>query len=278
MVPAECNAEQGHVTVALHSSEAFLRVQQDSRHPAHDHLAVFPPLDVPGHVAANDLADISANQTEWFRLTGPITYIGNAAVQRDIERLQSALSGVHVADAFVSAVKPVSRKSDRDVLAFYACESDYLYAVSDVMRQEYRAIADAGFILQLGYAALNPHEQILREAANPTDDELRRARELGVEIVNHARHRQVEDPGQQQGQNRPPQRFLGEAQTFGQVGEYPTLQGTDQREKQIGRRRDWHTDDRGKHQQRQVGPGPQQRQRIERCLGLRHIRPPPRRP
>jgi 5-methyltetrahydropteroyltriglutamate--homocysteine methyltransferase len=150
-------------------------------------LWMYPDIPILG------TADISANQTEWFRLTGPITYVGQAAVRSDIDRLRSALDGQHVADAFVTAVTPVSRKSDRGVLDFYASETDYLYAVADAMRQEYRAITDAGFILQLDYAALNPQEQILREAVDPTPDELRRARELGVEIVNHALQEIPED-------------------------------------------------------------------------------------
>src|SRR6266542_4378450 len=53
MLPAECNSKHRHVTVSLHSVEALLRVQEASCHPAHDHLAVFPALDVAGHVAGD---------------------------------------------------------------------------------------------------------------------------------------------------------------------------------------------------------------------------------
>jgi 5-methyltetrahydropteroyltriglutamate--homocysteine methyltransferase len=96
------------------------------------------------------------------------------------------LEGLSVADAFISAVTPVSRKSDRDVLKFYPTETEYLYALADAMREDYKAITDAGLIVQLDYAALNPHEQILKGRRNLTTEEQRRARELGVEVVNHA--------------------------------------------------------------------------------------------
>src|ERR671929_1299380 len=53
MVFPECEAEHDHVTIAVHSMEALLGIQETSCHPAHDDLAVFPALDVPGHVAGN---------------------------------------------------------------------------------------------------------------------------------------------------------------------------------------------------------------------------------
>ena len=51
-------------------------------------------------------------------------------------------------------------------------------------------------------------------------------------------------PGQQQRQNGPPQGFGVEAHGLGQIGEDPSLQLADQREKEVGRRRDGHADDR----------------------------------
>ena len=89
-------------------------------------------------------------------------------------------------DAFITAVTPVSRKSDAGVLDVYRSERDYLYALADAMHEEYAAITDAGFLLQLDYAALNPQEQILKSASSPSDSDMRSARELGIEMTNHA--------------------------------------------------------------------------------------------
>jgi 5-methyltetrahydropteroyltriglutamate--homocysteine methyltransferase len=139
---------------------------------------------LPG-ISTDDLASDVAS-SEWFRLTGPITYTGHAAVQRDIETLRYALQGLNVADAFITAVTPVSRKLDKGILDYYASERAYLYALADAMEQEYKAITDAGFIVQLDFAALNPHEQLLKGHTNLTADELQRAIELGIEVTNHA--------------------------------------------------------------------------------------------
>ena len=109
---------------------------------------------------------------EFFRLTGPIKYTGQVAVQNDIETLSSALQGLRVEDAFITAVTPAVRKGDKDVERFYPDNSSYLYALADAMHEEYKAITDAGFILQLDRAALSPMGGI--EGG------------LGVEVLNHA--------------------------------------------------------------------------------------------
>ena len=110
---------------------------------------------------------------ERFRLTGPITYTGQAAVQTDITNLKDALSGLNVADAFITAVTPNFRKGDRDVEKYYSSTSAFLYAFADAMHAEYRAITEAGFILQLDRASVSA------DGAVESMDE-------GVEILNHA--------------------------------------------------------------------------------------------
>src|SRR5215469_13928728 len=63
--------------------------------------------------------------TEVFRLTGPITYAGHAAVQRDIETLRAATRDLPVADVFVTAVTPMNRKNDDGVQDFYPGQQAY---------------------------------------------------------------------------------------------------------------------------------------------------------
>ncbi len=123
-----------------------------------------------------------------FRVSGPIGY-RTEAVQHDIATLKSALASVDLpaADAFITAVTPVGRKSDRGFLDVYSSDAAYLYALADALREEYAAITEAGFIVQLDYAALNPGTQLLLvDNPNPSDEDFARAREVGVEIVNHA--------------------------------------------------------------------------------------------
>ena len=123
---------------------------------------------------------------ELFRLTAPIGYAGQEAVQRYIDTLKAAIGAAPVADAFLTAVAPTARKSDREVERFYASEHTYLYALADALREEYRAITDAGLILQVDWAALNPQGQLLIGRTDASDAEMRRAREMGVEVLNHA--------------------------------------------------------------------------------------------
>jgi 5-methyltetrahydropteroyltriglutamate--homocysteine methyltransferase len=138
-------------------------------------------------VSIEELANAPGSY-ERFRVTGPIAYTGRDAIQGEIETFRSALDGLQFEDAFIPAVTPASRKTDLNVLDFYPSQQSYLYAVADAMREEYKAITDAGFIVQLDYAALNPNpqDQVLIETLNPTDADMTRARELGVEVVNHA--------------------------------------------------------------------------------------------
>jgi 5-methyltetrahydropteroyltriglutamate--homocysteine methyltransferase len=110
---------------------------------------------------------------ERFRLTGPITYIGQQALQSDISNLKAALNGLNVADAFLTAITPNARKGDRDVQKYYPTRAAYLYALADAMATEYRAITDAGFILQIDRASVSAEGVV-------------EAMDEGVEVLNHA--------------------------------------------------------------------------------------------
>lgn len=80
--------------------------------------------------------------------TGSVTYVGQAAVLRDIANLKAAARGLDVADLFMTAASPgviAQFMVDR----FYASHEDYVWALADAMREEYETIAGAGIILQL---------------------------------------------------------------------------------------------------------------------------------
>ena len=88
--------------------------------------------------------------------TGKISYRGHEAIKRDIENLKAALIGLNVADAFLPSVAPCSVQ----VIPagdFYRSEEEYLFDVADALNQEYRAIVDAGLILQIDDAILPAH-------------------------------------------------------------------------------------------------------------------------
>jgi 5-methyltetrahydropteroyltriglutamate--homocysteine methyltransferase len=74
--------------------------------------------------------------------TGPIRYRGEEALSRDIANLKAAASG-HM--AFMPSVAPSGVGSNE----YYASDEEFFHAVSAALRVEYRAIVDAGFILQV---------------------------------------------------------------------------------------------------------------------------------
>ncbi len=79
---------------------------------------------------------------------GPIAYIGQAELQRDIDNLKAALHDARVTEAFLPVAAPASVIPDRKN-EYYASEEDCLRAIAEAMRSEYRMIIEAGLLLQL---------------------------------------------------------------------------------------------------------------------------------
>jgi 5-methyltetrahydropteroyltriglutamate--homocysteine methyltransferase len=88
--------------------------------------------------------------------TGPVSYKGHAAVQTDIENLKAALKGLPHEEAFMPAIAPsyiFATLPNR----FYRTGEEYEHALADALREEYRAIVDAGFVLQIDDPRLITH-------------------------------------------------------------------------------------------------------------------------
>ena len=88
--------------------------------------------------------------------TGPITYIGHDEVRADIDNLRQALAGTPSQEAFITAISPTNLEM-YFANDFYRSEEEYLAALGDAMNQEYRAIVDAGFLLQIDDPRLITH-------------------------------------------------------------------------------------------------------------------------
>ena len=117
----------------------------------------------------------------WF-CTGPISYDGTA-LQSDIARLRSALEGVDVVGAFLPVVAPASVYWLHN--EYYASDEEFVFAVADALHEEYRAIVEAGFLLQVDDAVLaHEYDSILSLGGSLED--YRRWAELRVEALNHA--------------------------------------------------------------------------------------------
>ncbi len=80
--------------------------------------------------------------------TGPIKYTGQALLQTDIDNFKAALKGMDVAEAFLPAAAPGMVSADRPN-EYYGSREEMLFATADALREEYKGIVDAGFLLQL---------------------------------------------------------------------------------------------------------------------------------
>jgi 5-methyltetrahydropteroyltriglutamate--homocysteine methyltransferase len=83
--------------------------------------------------------------------TGPITYTGQAALQREIDQLKSAAGSD--GELFLTSTAPSSLEVYRSN-EYYSSEEDFLAALAGALRVEYKAIVDAGIILQVDDAWL----------------------------------------------------------------------------------------------------------------------------
>jgi len=101
----------------------------------------------PEFYAELDAREGVATTTEAI-CVGPITYTGQAELQRDIDNFKTALKGVSVEEAFLPVAAPASVIPDRKN-EFYKSDEELQAAIATAMRTEYKMIIDAGFLLQL---------------------------------------------------------------------------------------------------------------------------------
>jgi 5-methyltetrahydropteroyltriglutamate--homocysteine methyltransferase len=80
--------------------------------------------------------------------TGPVSYKGQEAVQADIVNLKAAIKGRTHEDVFMPAISS-AYVAATFANEYYRSHAEYEKAVSDAMREEYQAIVNAGFILQI---------------------------------------------------------------------------------------------------------------------------------
>jgi 5-methyltetrahydropteroyltriglutamate--homocysteine methyltransferase len=113
---------------------------------------------------------------------GPIAYKGEALLRQDLATLRTALEGLQVAEAFMPAIAPamVGRGQNR----YYPSEEAYVFAIAEALRTEYRAIVEAGFILQIDDPGLGETWDMLIPA--PPLEEYRKTQARNIDALNHA--------------------------------------------------------------------------------------------
>lgn len=120
--------------------------------------------------------------TEWPVCVGPIHYTGHAAIAADIANFKAALSASGVTEGFMTSIGPAS--CARIGNEHYGSDDEFVFACAEAMREEYKAIIDAGLVLQIDDPAIAENfDQINPE---PTAEEYRRFTMPKVEALNHA--------------------------------------------------------------------------------------------
>jgi 5-methyltetrahydropteroyltriglutamate--homocysteine methyltransferase len=122
-----------------------------------------------------------AQPTRWV-CTAPIAYKGHQALARDIDNLKAALVQVRYEEAFMPAVSP-AQLAGWNKNEFYKSDEEFRVAVADALHQEYRAIVDAGLVLQIDDPQLASHY-----TTHPELDiaQCRNWASATVELLNHA--------------------------------------------------------------------------------------------
>jgi 5-methyltetrahydropteroyltriglutamate--homocysteine methyltransferase len=114
--------------------------------------------------------------------TGPIGYRGHDQLRRDIANFRAALASVKVEEAFMPAISPANVE-DWQRNAYYKTQEEFLFAIADALAEEYRAIVDAGFLLQIDDPRLVTYWILRPDFSVP--DVLKWAK-VRVEALNHA--------------------------------------------------------------------------------------------
>ena len=138
----------------------------------------------------SDFPDFASTQTHFSSrnmpqpaCTGPIAWKDWAAVEKDIKNLKEASASSQTEEVFMTAASP-------GVIAnflpneYYGSEEAYLYALADIMKDEYAAIVEAGLLLQIDCPDLAMTR--VTQFSHLSVEEFKKIVELHVEVVNHA--------------------------------------------------------------------------------------------
>ena len=132
--------------------------------------------------AARPLRIAMPRKRRVFACTGPVRYAGHAELARDIANIKSAIGSRPVAEVFMTALSP-SNVALYYPNKHYATDEAYYLALAEAMGEEYQAIVDAGFLLQVDDPRLATHYD---RHPDLSIGACRRFIATQVEIINHA--------------------------------------------------------------------------------------------
>ncbi len=172
------DGEQGRSQYATYVKERLTGFEGERMVRSHTRL---DDADFPEYAATQ--THMSSRNMPQPACTGPIGWKDWPAVERDIRALQDASSDAQVAEVFMTAASP-------GVIAnflpneYYATEEEYLYALAEVMKDEYNAISEADLLLQIDCPDLAMTR--VSQFSHLSVDEFKKIVELHVEVINYA--------------------------------------------------------------------------------------------
>jgi 5-methyltetrahydropteroyltriglutamate--homocysteine methyltransferase len=110
-----------------------------------------------------------------------LRYVGQADLARDLDNFKSALAGVKVAAGFLPANTPgtIEHWMGNE---YYKSDEEFLFAIAEAMNEEYKAIVDAGFLLQIDDPDLPDGWACLPDVTLP---DYRKYAALRIDALNH---------------------------------------------------------------------------------------------
>jgi 5-methyltetrahydropteroyltriglutamate--homocysteine methyltransferase len=113
---------------------------------------------------------------------GPVSYTGHAAIAADIANFKAALAASGAEEGFMTAIAPGSAYRIGNL--HYRDDDEFLYAWAEAMREEYKAIVEAGLILQLDDPATATGWDMI--TPEPPVEDYRKFTMVRIEALNHA--------------------------------------------------------------------------------------------
>jgi 5-methyltetrahydropteroyltriglutamate--homocysteine methyltransferase len=173
------DGEMGKIGYSTYVKDRLTGFEGESSMPAPGDLVDFPGF------ARQMMAGVEEGRN-FMRMpacVGPIAVRDREQLRRDIQNLKAAAQGVQARDVFMSAASPgvIALFFGND---YYPSREAYLAAIADAMREEYEAIVEAGFVLQLDCPDLAMGRHIQFNDASL--EEFQRQARLNVEALNHA--------------------------------------------------------------------------------------------
>ena len=134
-----------------------------------------PGFSTPGHMPFKP-------STRERTCDGPLVYVAQDEIQKDIDALKQAIAGKDGAYGFIAALGPLSLGAGTRNL-HYKDERDYMFAVAELMRVEYKAITDAGLYLQVDEPEFATAWMFYPDWSV---EDYRKYLDFCVEVINHA--------------------------------------------------------------------------------------------